>query len=189
MRRPSRRRSRQPGLPRPLVALALATAIGVVGAGIVHVASVLAVPSFAPRTGFDIAGELGADGRFVPLEQDDPYLRAVVCRFGTDMPARVLALGDVPHWSASVVTPEGVIVYSLNDRVALDGALDLVVLRTSDVARWRPILSNDVELVPVPGDRAMVVLRSFVADPTWEAAARRFLDAAVCEPLEDGPEG
>ena len=173
------------GLPPALVGLALALLVGLVGAGVVHAVSVLTVPRLAPRTGFEVAGELGADGRFAPLPEADPYLRAAVCRFSTERPVRAFASGDVPHWSASVVTREGVSAYSLNDRVALDGALDLVVLRASDLPRWREELSEDVELVPVDSDGAMVVLRSFAPDPTRVAELDRFFGGASCEPLAD----
>ena len=179
------RRRRPPGLPGPLVALALSVAIGLVGAGVVHAFSVLTVPRFAPRPAFAVAEGLGAEGRFAPLPEADPFLRSVVCRFALDRPIRAFAAGDVEHWSASVITREGVNVYSLNDRVALDGALDIVVLRTADFARWREELSEEVELVPVSSEGAMVVLRSFAPDPTRAAALERFLDGASCEPLDE----
>ena len=179
------RRRRLPGLPGPFVGLVLALLIGLVGAGVVHAFSVLAVPRLAPRPAFAVAGELGADNRFSPLPETDPYLRSVVCRFELERPVRAFAAGEVEHWSASVITREGVNVYSLNDRVALDGALDIVVLRASDLSRWREELSEDVELVPVSSEGAMVVLRSFAPDPTRAAALERFLGEASCEALDD----
>lgn len=178
-------RRRPPGLPAPLVGLALAVLIGLVGAVVVHIVGILSVPRLAPRPAFAVAGELGADGRFAPLPEADPYLRSVVCRFPTERPVRAFAAGDVPHWSASVITREGVNVYSLNDRVAFDGALDIVVLRASDLAQWRSELSEDVELVAVDSEGAMVVLRSFAPDPTRAAALEAFLGGASCEPLDD----
>lgn len=177
--------TRRPGLPTAVTATALALACGVIGAGIVHVVGVLAVPANAPRTGYDVAGELGAQGRFVPLPEDDPFLRAAVCRFPLDEPVRVYAEGGVPMWSASVIGSNDVNVYSLNDRVALDGALDLVVLSEADVAEWREVLSEDVELVTLDagGDDAgaMVVVRVFQPDETWGPAVTGFLGGATCE--------
>ena len=182
-RRPKPRRSKRAGLPAPLVATALALACGVVGAGIVHVVGVLAVPANAPRTGYDVAGELGADGRFVPLPEDDPFLRSVVCRFPIDEPVRVYAEGDVPMWSASIIGADGVNAYSVNDRVALGGSLDVVVLRSRDVPEWRDVLSDDVELVPLSGDGGMAVLRVFTPDATWGPTVDGFLSEATCEPV------
>ena len=181
-----RRRARRArvGLPRPVVAVALALACGVVGAGIVHIASVLTVPANAPRTGYDVAGELGADGRFVALPEDDPFLRSVVCRFDLDEPVRVYAEGAVPFWSASVIGEDGVNAYSVNDRVALGGTLDLVVLRSADVADWRDVLSDEIELVPLASGAGMAVLRAFVPDETWGPTVAGFLEGATCEPVE-----
>ena len=180
----ARRRGRR-GAPPALVALVLALVIGLVGGGVVHLVSVLGVPRFAPRNGFVVAAELGGEGRFAALPEADPFLRSAVCRFSTERPVRAFAAGDVPHWSASVITREGVNVYSLNDRVALDGALDLVVLRSADLPRWREVLSEDVELVPVASEGAVVVVRSFAADPTRAAELERFFAGASCEVLPD----
>ena len=180
-----KRRTRRPGLPTALTATALAVACGLVGAGIVHIVSVLGVPSNAPRTGFDVAGELGADGRFVTLPEDDPFLRSIVCRFDLAEPVRVYAAGDVPLWSASVIGRDGVNAYSVNDRVALGGTLDLVVLASADVPRWRELLSDDVELVPLSSGGGMAVLRAFVPDETWGPTVEGFLEGTTCEPLDD----
>ena len=183
------RRPRRPGLPTPVTATALALACGVVGAGIVHIVGVLGVPANAPRTGFDVAGELGAQGRFVALPEDDPFLRSVVCRFALDEPVRVYAEGDVPLWSASVIGADGVNRYSVNDRVALGQTLDLVVLASRDVPRWRDVLSDDVELVPLSSDGGMAVLRAFVPDETWEPTVAGFLEGATCEPVASDEAG
>ena len=180
------RRTRRAGLPAPVVAVALALACGTVGSAIVHIVGVLGVPANATRTGYDVAGELGADGRFVPLPEDDPFLRSVVCRFPLGEPVRIYAEGNVPMWSASMITEEGVNAYSVNDRVALGGSLDVVVLRAGDVADWRDVLSDEVELVPLSGEGGMAVLRAFVPDATWEPTVRRFLDEATCEPVQLG---
>ena len=177
---------RRAGLPAPVVAGGLALACTLVGAAIVHIVGVLGVPANAPRTGFEVARELGAEGRFVPLPEDDPFLRSVVCRFPIDEPVRVYAEGDVPMWSASVIGADGVNAYSVNDRVALGGSLDVVVLRSSDVAEWRDLLSDDVELVPLSGEGGMAVLRAFAPDDTWGPTIERFLGEATCEPVNLG---
>ena len=179
------KRTARVGTPKPVTATALALASGLAGAGIVHIVGVLGVPANAPRTGFEVAAELGGQGRFAPLPEDDPFLRSVVCRFDLTEPVRVYADGSVPMWSASVIGADGANAYSVNDRVALGDTLDLVVLRTAEVSEWRDVLSDDIELVPLSSDGGMAVLRAFVPDATWEPTVTRFLESATCAPVEE----
>lgn len=159
--------------------------IGLVGAGIVHIVAVLGAPTMIERTAFARVGELGGNGRFASLPQPDPFLRGAACRFTLDRPVRVQAGSGVPFWSASVFSGEGVNLYSLNDRTTPDGALNLVIVQREQFTALREALGNDdAEIVPLPSDNAIVVLRTLVPDDTREAEAATFLDAAICEALD-----
>lgn len=168
--------------------LALAAVIGLIGAGIVHIIAVLATPRLSDNNAFARFG--GEVGRFEPVESNDPLARAVACRFDLARPVRLLAEGDVPFWSASLLAPDGTNIYSLNDRTAEDAALDLIVVRRSEVEALREQLVEDPpEIVALPFDSAMVVLRALVPDETYGALAGAFLGEASCDPLAATAEG
>lgn len=202
--------------------LVLSLAIGLVGAAIVHIVTVLGVPRFAQGDVLARAEALGAEARFVvlpgregtatgpgnaatdgdaagtaaargPVGDDpaslattrDPMLAEAVCLLDLGVPQRVFASGAVPFWSASVFTPEGLNAYSLNDRTAREGALDLIVLSARDAETLRETLSEDApELVALDAERAVAVLRVLVPDESYAPAARAFLAEAECDALD-----
>ena len=175
-----------------MIRLALAVLIGLVGAGIVHIVSVLAVPTLSNSGTFERIGALGAEGTFHRMPTDDPFARAVACAVPLDQPRRVVATGseatgEVGFWSASVLARGGEAIYSLNDRTAIDGTFDLILATPATITELRAELDeNAPELVAVPTDRAAVVLRTHVADPSLQSRADRFLASASCGPLEMG---
>ena len=174
-----------------IVRLLLALVIGVVGAGIVHIATVLAVPPLADAGPYESAASLGPEGRFHALSVDDPFVRAVACTVPIDPPRRAVATAVLPSeigfWSASVFARDGSVVYSINDRTAIEGLFDLIVASPQTITELRTELdTNAPELVAVPGERAVVVLRTYVADPTLESAAMAFLRSASCGELQMG---
>ena len=164
--------------------LLLATMIGLVGAGIVHIIAVIATPRLSDSNAF--ARFRGEVGQFAAVESGDPIARAAACRVDLSRPVRLLADGDVPFWSASLVVPDGTNVYSLNDRTAEDGALDLILVRSTEVDALRERLVDDPpEIVALPVEQALAVVRVLVPDPTYAGAADTFFANAGCAPLAD----
>lgn len=162
--------------------IALAGLIGLVGAGIVHIVAVLATPRFSDSNAF--SRHAGEPGRFAPVPTRDPLARAIACRLDLREPVRLVADGDVPFWSASLLVPDGTNVYSLNDRTAENGALDLIVVRRSEVDALRERLVDDPpEIVALEADGALAVLRVLVPDKSYEGVAGAFIESAGCEPL------
>ena len=173
--------------------LLIAVAAGLVGAGIVHIVGVLAVPTLSPTDPYSRIVALGEPGRFHPLPVDDPFARAVACAMPLGDARRVVAENAFPvelgFWSAAVFAQDGTAIYSLNDRTAIDGLLDLIVATPERVGRLRGELDqNAPELVAVPGDAAVAVLRTHVSDPGLVPLADAFLGSASCEPLVVGQE-
>ena len=173
-----------------IVRLVLGVLAGLLGAGIVHIVGVLAVPALSDAGLFERIEGLGAPGRFHPLPTDDPFALAVACAAPTDEPRRVVSddpvPGEIDFWSASVFGPDGGAIYSLNDRTAIEGRFDLILATPAAVAEMRAELDESApELVAVP-ERAVVVLRTRVTEPTLRARAEAFLASASCDPLEMG---
>src|SRR4051794_18869816 len=88
--------------------------LGLVGAGIVHIAILLLLPGFSER---DAWSKLAAAaplyrpvraGAIDLLQSPDPLFEAAACRFDlADGVARLTAKGLVPYWSVSVYDRDG----------------------------------------------------------------------------------
>jgi uncharacterized membrane protein len=181
-----------------MLRLAYAALLGVVGAGIVHVAVLLLLPAFTERdawTRLARAADLytvtpadGSGGAQPVVEVPDPLFRAVTCRFDLDDgPIRLTAEGSVPFWSASIYDRSGQNVYNFNDHTAAGGALDFVIVTPEQMIEMRKDLPPELESsVFVEADIAegMVVIRSFVPGQSWNATVSAYLKSISCTPQQ-----
>jgi len=166
--------------------------LGLVGAGIVHIAILLLLPSFSER---DAWSKLAAAaplytpvragaGAVDLLQSPDPLFEAAACRFDlADGVARLTARGLVPYWSVSVYDRDGDNVYSLNDRTATADGLDLVIATPGEMTSLRKSLPAEFRssvFVEVPIDDGMVVVRSFVPDDSFRPGVSAFLGGLTC---------
>ena len=127
----------------------IATALGILAAamlaGVVHIASLLAMPALAPDAAYArivrIAPEDAptvlprAGGQDDPLPGRDPSAAAAVCHYDLGRgPLRVTAaLGDGLYAALSLHGRTGVVFYGLNDRAGNDGRLELVVMTAAQL--------------------------------------------------------
>ena len=202
-RDPRRRGARglQGRLGRQLVSVLHVAALALVIAGIVHIAVVLLVPQLAQRDAWAklsavtrswrfsvLSRPIGADGRTAEsavVSGLDPRFAVAACRFDLrEAPAAIVAEGDVPFWSVAVFDRRGEIVYSFNDRTAIDGRLDMIVLTPAQRARLREAPPDGLDrsiLVPTGITQGFVVVRAMAPDETWANIATRFARRATCE--------
>src|SRR5690606_14462883 len=112
--------------------------LGLVGAGIVHIAILLLLPVLSERDSWSrlaTAGDLyalvrlhGGPGSEPLVRSWDPLFDARACRFDlTEGIVHVFADGSVPFWSVSVYDRNGQNIYSFNDRTGSGGNLDFAV--------------------------------------------------------------
>jgi uncharacterized membrane protein len=175
-----------------------AIVLGLIGAGIVHIAILLLIPDFSERDAWSrlaAASDLyamtridGQSGAAPLVDPADPLFYAAACRFDLSEGAvHVRATGNLPFWSASVYDRGGRNIYSFNDRTGTDGSLDFVVLTPDQMIEVRKELPPGFEksvFVETPGDEGILVVRGFVPDDSWKPAASEFLAAATCRPEE-----
>lgn len=172
--------------------------VGLVGAGIVHVAILFLLPSLSERDVWSQLARQAPTNTFFPLGRGgrdnpfrasiDPLFEAVACRVDLSEGA-VRIVGDVrsPYWSLSVYDRIGQNAYSLNDRTVGDGRLDLVLLTPTQMAELRKQVPTELSgsvFMEADLDLAIIVLRSFMPDPTWEPTVTGFLDGVRCERLQ-----
>ena len=170
--------------------------LGLVGAGIVHIAILFMLPSYTERDAWSQLSDasdfytltpIGGDVSTTPLVRSvDPLFSAIACRFNLeDGVLHVKAPGRVPFWSISVYDRNGQNIFSLNDRTAADGTVDFVVLtpiQTIEVRKSLPEEFVNAVFIEADIDEGIVVLRSFVPDRTWQFAVLNFLNGVDCSP-------
>ena len=176
--------------------IAHALLLGLVGAGIVHIAVLMLLPYYTERdawallsraSDYYVTTPIGGSGATTPLVRSvDPLFSAVACRFDLgDGVLHVSGQGNVPFWSMSVYDRNGQNIYSFNDRTAPDGRVNFVVLtpvQTIEVRKTLPERFVDSVFVEAGLSEGIVVVRAFVPDPTWKAAIDGFLAGVQCVP-------
>jgi len=177
-----------------MLRLFYALLIGLVGAGIVHIAVLLLLPQFSERDAWSSLAEAGDFYKAVRIDAGDgsqpivkaagPLFHASACRFDlANGPVHLRAPGTVPFWSVSIYNRAGQNVYSFNDRATDKGALDFVVLTSDQMIEVRKAVPKSFQkaiFVQVPIGEGIVLVRSFVPDPTWEEATSEFLARLAC---------
>jgi uncharacterized membrane protein len=171
-----------------------AVLLGIVGAGIVHIAILLLLPALSERDSWSRLAEAGEFYSAVPIHGSagqpplvkayDPMFDARACRFDlAEGIVHVFAEGTVPFWSASVYDRNGQNIYSFNDRTASGGELDFAVVTPVQMIEIRKELPTEFQssiFVETQTDQGIVVVRAFVPDETWRPAIKRYLDGISC---------
>lgn len=176
--------------------LLYAVLLGLVGAGIVHIAVLFLMPALGERDAwtrlsrtadlYDISPVDGSDGGTPVVEAADPMFGTVACRFDLeDGPVRLTAQGAVPFWSASIYDRSGQNVYNFNDRTAAGGALDFVVVTPAQMIDMRKELPAELAssiFVEADIGEGIVVIRAFRPDESWRATIAAYLKSIACAP-------
>lgn len=173
-----------------------AALIGLVGAALLHIVIILALPQLTGRDAYTrVLGLLEMDSFFgltstpgsTGLANTDPYLRTAVCNFSiSDGPARFLASGSVPFWSLAVFDSNSNEVFSMNDQTAVNGRLDLVVATPIQLVELRkspPATLAQSIMVEMKEQDGYAVLRAMAPVDSFEEQVRNFLAESTCEPF------
>lgn len=177
--------------------LIYALLLGLVGAGIVHIAVLFLLPYYTDRdawsqlaesSDFYVVTPIGGSQVTTPLVRSvDPLFSAVACRFDlADGVVHVEAEARTPFWSMSVYDRNGQNIFSFNDRTSPDGRIDFVVLtpvQTIEVRKALPERFVNAVFVEAEIDQGIVLVRGFVPDQTWRPAVETFLGGLSCTSL------
>ncbi|WP_337266393.1 DUF1254 domain-containing protein [Oryzifoliimicrobium ureilyticus] len=172
---------------------------GVVGAFILHLVIILSLPHFTESDAWTKVSREGEAARFHLLSEkidsaglsvSDPFVRTAVCSFDVeDAPIRFTAKGGVPFWSIAIFDRASNEVFSMNDRTAVNGALDVVAGTPIELTALRKSLPAAIEqsvLVELTRNQGYAVVRTLVPQASFDDAADRFLRGAGCQPFETG---
>ncbi|MDP4026223.1 hypothetical protein Q8W71_26710 [Methylobacterium sp. NEAU 140] len=189
---------------------AYATLVGLVVAGIVHIAAVLAIPVLSdadaasraraseslehPQTVYTVATGDDPSPPEAWLPIPDPAVAVGVCAYDlADGPMRVSARTGPLALSLAAHGRRGAF-YAVTDQAAVRGALDLVILTR---AQYDEALAEDDENEPsrdvrivAPEGRGFVVVRVLAGLPSQRPAANAAVQAVSCttdSPADEPP--
>lgn len=170
--------------------------VGLIGAGIVHIAILFLVPAMTDRDSwarlsrvaepFAVVRVSAQPGAEPLVRAAGPLFEVAACRFDiSEAILHVEAPDGVPFWSAAVYDTAGRNLYSFTDRTADGRQLDLVVLSPTQMIELRRALPEEFERSIIVESEALsgiVVVRAFVPDPSWRPTVLRFLESVSCQP-------
>jgi uncharacterized membrane protein len=167
--------------------------VGLLGVGLVHGASLLILPLIADQTAYDRLADAGDDGSFhiLPgpgpdeslLPFEDPEFVVAACRYDLENGAlRVQAPLPPSYGGVAFYTRFGQIYYSLTDRAAPTGSVDVVALAQTDIGATG-IAGSDALRIVSPTRFGFVLLRLYVPNRGMLPAIRALAQTARCEVL------
>jgi uncharacterized membrane protein len=176
---------------------------GLIGAGLVHGASLLMIPWLAPATAFDRLADLQAENKFVllPTEDrdrkllpfEDPTFVEAVCLYDlAGGPLRVFAPFTTTFGSVTFYTRFGQAFYSLTDRAAAarDG-VNVVVLDQdqidSSLSEDATAQNSETIRIVSPTPTGFVLLRLHVPGPTERAGLEAIAKTSRCAAASPPP--
>jgi uncharacterized membrane protein len=169
-------------------------------AGAIHIAAILLVPIVARVDGWTRLAALAGENRFVELPLFgpgaadavglDPLFLNGACRLHVGESAAAITLEARDRfWSLALYDPQGTIIFSLNDRTALDGRLDMLVINPSTGAEPDAASSAETDQTVVVETRSkdlVALFRLYAPTAAARGAARRILGGARCLPVSSG---
>ncbi len=168
---------------------------GIVGAGIVHIATLLLIPTVSDIDTWTRLSNLGTLNAFhrvehvgetaISIRALDPTFEVAACRFDlNDGPVQVISDLSAPFWSLSIYNRRGENIFSINDRTANEPNLDVIIATPRQVVELRKSLAPEVDTAIIAEndiDEGFVVLRAFVEDASLMPTVLRFLESASCD--------
>jgi uncharacterized membrane protein len=183
--------------PRPRLSFLITFVVGTaLLAGAIHIIVILLVPYLAQADGWSRLAAYAGDNAFAELPADgsteervaglDPLFINGACRLSlADTPAAITVDARDRFWSVALYDPQGTIIFSLNDRTAVQGRLDMIVLNPFQNGQLRESPTVEIEqtiVVESPSDDLIAILRLFAPTIAAQQDARRILAQSECLP-------
>lgn len=177
-----------------LMRLAYLLAVSLTIAGLVHIGSLLGVPRVATAGPYERLAKLDADGRFVALPDDgdradllpfrDPAFVTAACRYDLAQgPVTLRAMLPSTYGAVAVHNQSGQPFYALNDRAAADGAVEINILASDDVAAVEleePTEGRPALRIVSPTEKGFILVRLFAVGESARPALRELAASASC---------
>jgi uncharacterized membrane protein len=181
-----------------MLKLLFAVVVGLIGAVLLHIIIILALPHFTGKDAYTRITFEGAANRFYSLgsqmdkaglSSGDPFLKLAVCAFDVSVnPVRITASAAVPFWSIGVFDRNANEAYSMNDSTSVEGKLDIIAATSAQIARLRAEQSDSLTqtiFVEMPTSQGYAVLRVMVPQDSFKPDADAFLKGARCKQISN----
>jgi uncharacterized membrane protein len=164
--------------------------------GIVHLATVLILPSLASQDAYSRLAPIAPVNTVAPLPPPsaerspipflDPAFAMSVCRYDlTEGPIKLLVPVSQAYTSVSFYTRSEVAYYAINDRAAGRRVIELELMtpeQRNQLPEDEEVTAADRLIVESPTVVGLIVLRALSPEPSAMAVARGVLAAARCQP-------
>src|SRR5437868_3684330 len=169
---------------------------GVLLGGIVHLVTVLILPSTATQDAYSRLLPLAQPNTVAPVPAPtpqnavlpfmDPAFAAAVCRYDlSEGPLKLTAPVRAAYTSVSFYTRRGVAYYAINDRAAGRRVIELELMTSAQRAELpeeEDVTAADRLIVESPSTTGLIVLRALAPEPGLMPQARSALAQAKCVP-------
>lgn len=168
---------------------------GVMLGGIVHLATVLAMPRTATQDAYARLVPITAENKMALLPEPtptaavlpfmDPAFATAVCRYDlTGGAIKLTAPLSEAYTSVTFYTRDSVAYYAINDAAAGRRAIELDLMteqQHEDLPEEADITAADRLIVDSPGTTGLIVLRALAPEPALMPMVRQALTAAQCQ--------
>jgi uncharacterized membrane protein len=169
---------------------------GVLLGGIVHLATVLMLPSIATQDAYARLATLAPVNKVAPLPAPspesapmpfmDPAFAVAVCRYDLiDGPLKFSVPVSAAYTAVSFYTRNNVPYYAINDRSAGRRVIELVLMTTqqrNDLPDDEEITAADRLIVESPTTTGLILIKALAVEAGMLPAARAKLAGARCQP-------
>jgi uncharacterized membrane protein len=168
---------------------------GAVLGGIVHLSTILALPSTATQDAYSRIAAVAPENAVVALPDPtpetatlpfmDPAFASAVCRYDLSRGAvKFSAPITTAYTSVSFYTRAGVAYYAINDRAAGRRVIELELmtpLQRSRLPEDEEVTAADRLIVESPSDTGLIVVRAMAPEPGMMPAAKAALAGTKCQ--------
>jgi uncharacterized membrane protein len=170
---------------------------GVLLGGVVHLVTILILPSMATQDAYSRLAPLAPVNKVVPVPAPapdkaampfmDPAFAMAVCRYDlTGAPLKFSVPISQAYTSVSFYTRSDVAYYAINDRAAGRRVIELDLMtpeQHSDAPESEDTTAADKLVVESPSTTGLIVIKALAAEPGLLGAAQSTLTAAKCQPM------
>jgi uncharacterized membrane protein len=170
---------------------------GVLLGGVVHLVTILMLPSMATQDAYSRLTPLAPVNKVVPVPAPapdkaampfmDPAFAMAVCRYDlTNAPLKFSVPISQAYTSVSFYTRSDVAYYAINDRAAGRRVIELDLMtpeQHSDAPESEDTTAADKLVVESPSRTGLIVIKALAAEPGLLAAAQSTLASAKCQPM------
>jgi uncharacterized membrane protein len=167
---------------------------GILLGGIVHLSTVLLLPTAATQDAYSRLAATIPVNKVVPLPAPtptnsivpfmDPAFATAVCRYDlTNTPLKLTASVSQAYTSVSFYNRNGVAYYAINDRAAGRRVIELYLMtgeQHSQLPEEEDVTAADRLIVDSPTPAGLIVLRALAPEPGMMPAAVNALASAQC---------